>query len=296
MGVLRDGREIAVKRLFFHNKQRAANFYNEVNMISNIEHKNLVKLLGCSCSRPESLLVYEFLPNKNSSKGNELNWEKRFEIIIGTAEGLVFLENMKTRIVHRDIKASNILLDLRFRAKIADFGLARSFQEDKSHISTVIAGTLGYMAPEYLAHGQLTEKADVWKHFQQLTVDELFDPNLMLHNYCNIDVKKEILRVVHVGLLCTQEIPSLRPSMSKAIEMLVMKEEHLPTPTNPPYIYETIELNDNHPNPASVATTSQNVMNSSDAHEARVDKFTAPLSHSKKQSKEYSCTEMKCTA
>ncbi|KAL2510244.1 Cysteine-rich receptor-like protein kinase 2 [Forsythia ovata] len=149
-GVLQDGREIAVKRLFFHNKQRAANFYNEVNMISSIEHKNLVRLLGCSCSGPESLLVYEFLPNKSldcfifdSSKGKELNWEKRFEIIIGTAEGLVFLhENTKTRIVHRDIKASNILLDLRFRAKIADFGLARSFQEDKSHISTAIAGTL----------------------------------------------------------------------------------------------------------------------------------------------------------
>ncbi|KAL2510250.1 Cysteine-rich receptor-like protein kinase 2 [Forsythia ovata] len=297
-GVLLDGREIAVKRLFFNNKHRAADFYNEVNIISSVEHKNLVRLFGCSFSGPESLLVYEFLPNKSldffifdPSKGKALNWEKRFEIIIGTAEGLVYLhENTKTKIVHRDIKASNILLDSRFRAKIADFGLARSFQEDKSHISTAIAGTLGYMAPEYLAHGQLTEKADVysfgvllleivtgrqnnrskasqyssdssltivWKHFQQLTVDKLFDPNLMLHNYSNIDVKKEILRVVHVGLLCTQEIPSLRPSMSKAIEMLVMKEKHLPTPTNPPYIYETIELNDNHPNPASVATTSQ---------------------------------------
>ncbi|KAL2510260.1 Cysteine-rich receptor-like protein kinase 2 [Forsythia ovata] len=296
-GVLQDGREIAVKRLFFNNKHRAGDFYNEVNIISSVEHKNLVRLLGCSCSGPESLLVYEFLPNKSldlfifdPSKGKALNWEKRFEIIIGTAEGLVYLhENTNTRIIHRDIKASNILLDSRLRAKIADFGLARSFQEDKSHISTAIAGTLGYMAPEYLAHGQLTEKADVysfgvllleivtgrqnnrskaaeysdslvsivWKHFQQLTVDELFDPNLMLHNYSNIDVKKEILRVVHVGLLCTQEIPSLRPSMSKAIEMLVMKEKHLPTPTNPPYIYETIELNDNHPNPASVATTSQ---------------------------------------
>ncbi|KAL2510252.1 Cysteine-rich receptor-like protein kinase 2 [Forsythia ovata] len=143
-GVLQDGREIVVKRLFFNNKHRARDFYNEVNIISSVEHKNLVRLLGCSCSGPESLLVYEFLPNKSldlfifdPSKGKALNWEKRFEIIIGTAEGLVYLhENTNTRIIHRDIKASNILLDSRLRAKIADFGLARSFQEDKSHIST----------------------------------------------------------------------------------------------------------------------------------------------------------------
>ncbi|XP_051144808.1 cysteine-rich receptor-like protein kinase 2 [Andrographis paniculata] len=283
-GVLPDGREIAVKRLFFNNKHRAADFYNEVNIISSVEHKNLVRLLGCSCSGPESLLVYEFLPNQSldrfifdSSKGKALNWEKRFEIIIGTAEGLVYLhENTKTRIIHRDIKASNILLDSRLRAKIADFGLARSFQEDKSHISTAIAGTLGYMAPEYLAHGQLTEKADVysfgvllleivtgrqnnrskateytdslvtiaWKHFQQRRVEELFDPNLMLNNYHSINVKGEVLRVVHVGLLCTQEIPSLRPSMSKALLMLV-KKEHLPAPTSPPFMDEaTMEFND----------------------------------------------------
>ncbi|KAJ0717622.1 putative protein kinase RLK-Pelle-DLSV family [Helianthus annuus] len=169
-GVLSDGREIAVKRLFFNNKFRAADFYNEVNMISSVEHRNLVRLLGCSCSGPESILVYEYLPNMSldlfifdETKGRELSWEKRFNIIIGVAEGLVYLhENTKTRIIHRDIKASNILLDSRLRAKIADFGLARSFQDDKSHISTAIAGTLGYMAPEYLAHGQLTEKADVY--------------------------------------------------------------------------------------------------------------------------------------
>ncbi|CAI9779360.1 unnamed protein product [Fraxinus pennsylvanica] len=308
-GVLQDGREIAVKRLFYNNKHRAGDFYNEVNIISSVEHKNLVRLLGCSCSGPESLLVYEFLPNKSldlfifdPSKGKALNWEKRFDIIIGTAEGLVCLhENTNTRIIHRDIKASNILLDSRLRAKIADFGLARSFQEDKSHISTAIAGTLGYMAPEYLAHGQLTEKADVysfgvllleivtgrqnnrskaaeysdslisitWNHFQQGTVDKLFDPNLMLHNYHNIDVKNEILRVVHVGLLCTQEIPSLRPSMSKALQMLVKKEEHLPAPTNPPFMDEmTMELNDSCENPTlpinygnldSVANISQSI-------------------------------------
>ncbi|XP_060196239.1 cysteine-rich receptor-like protein kinase 2 [Lycium barbarum] len=284
-GVLADGREIAVKRLFINNKHRAADFYNEVNIISSVEHKNLVRLLGCSCLGPESLLVYEFLPNQSLDrfifdpvKGKALNWEKRFEIIIGTTEGLVYLhKNTKTRIIHRDIKASNILLDSRLRAKIADFGLARSFQEDKSHISTAIAGTLGYMAPEYLAHGQLTEKADVysfgvllleivtgrqnnrsknaeytkslvsivWDNFQRGIVEELFDPNLMLHNYHTINVKNEVARVLHVGLLCTQEIPTLRPSVSRALQMFVKKDEELPPPTNPPFVDEkTMELHD----------------------------------------------------
>ncbi|KAL2253626.1 cysteine-rich receptor-like protein kinase 2 isoform X1 [Sesamum indicum] len=309
-GVLADGREIAVKRLFFNNKHRASDFYNEVKIISSLNHKNLVRLLGCSCSGPESLLVYEFLVNKSldcfifdSSKNKELNWEKRFEIIIGSAEGLMYLhENPNTKIIHRDIKASNILLDSRLRAKIADFGLARSFQEDKSHISTTIAGTLGYMAPEYLAHGQLTEKADVysfgvllleivtgrqnngsktsqyteslatiaWKHFQERTIEDLIDPNLMLHNYENIDIKSEFLRVVHTGLLCCQEISSLRPSMSKALQMLVNKDEILPAPTNPPFMDEkTMEFNDRsenlssspveYGNAASIASISQSI-------------------------------------
>ncbi|CAH1433953.1 unnamed protein product [Lactuca virosa] len=284
-GILSDGREIAVKRLFFNNKFRAADFYNEVNMISSVEHKNLVRLLGCSCSGPESILVYEYLPNMSldrfifdAIKGKTLNWDKRFFIIIGTAEGLVYLhENTKNRIIHRDIKAANILLDLRLRAKIADFGLARSFQDDKSHISTAIAGTLGYMAPEYLAHGQLTEKADVysfgvllleivtgmennksktteytdslvsiaWKHFQEGTVEEIFDPNLMIHLYPNTNYHKEAKKVVQVGLLCTQEAPSLRPTMSMLLKMLAKDDEPLPLPSNPPFIDEkTMELND----------------------------------------------------
>ncbi|XWS22626.1 hypothetical protein CRYUN_Cryun29cG0052300 [Craigia yunnanensis] len=284
-GVLPDGREIAVKRLFFNNRHRAADFYNEVNIISSVEHRNLVRLLGCSCSGPESLLVYEFLPNKSldrfifdPSRGKELNWEKRYEVILGTVEGLVYLhENSKNKIIHRDIKASNILLDLKLRAKIADFGLARSFQEDQSHISTAIAGTLGYMAPEYLAHGQLTEKADVysfgvllleivtgkqnnmskateyseslvtvaWKHFQLGTVEEIYDPNLMLNNNHSSNLKNEVFRVVHIGLLCTQEIPSLRPSMSKVLQMVTKKDEDLRAPTNPPFMDEkTMEFND----------------------------------------------------
>ncbi|KAF9588864.1 hypothetical protein IFM89_016827, partial [Coptis chinensis] len=99
------------------------------------------------------------------SRGKTLNWKKRSKIIKGTAEGMIYLhENSKIIIIHRDIKASNLLLDSKHRAEIADFGLARSFQDDKSHISTAIAGTLGYMAPEYLSHGQLTEKVDVYSY------------------------------------------------------------------------------------------------------------------------------------
>ncbi|KAL4567715.1 hypothetical protein LXL04_023307 [Taraxacum kok-saghyz] len=280
-GVLPDGREIAAKRLFFNQRHRAGGFYHEVNIISSVDHKNLVKLVGFSCLGPESILVYEYLSNKSlnhfifdSVRGKELNWGKRFDIIMGIAEGLTYLhENSKTRIIHRDIKAANILLDSRLCAKIADFGLARSFQEDKNHISTGIAGTLGYMAPEYVLNGKLTEKMDVysfgvlllevvtgipnrgiqsqssdetpsllsitWRHFQQGTVDELFDPNLMLNDDTSSSMKKEIRSVIHIGLLCTQEVPSLRPTMSMTLQMLSKNIEPLPSPSNPPYIPET---------------------------------------------------------
>nr|XP_043613226.1 cysteine-rich receptor-like protein kinase 2 [Erigeron canadensis] len=299
-GVLFDGREIAVKRLFLNHKLRVVDFYNEVNLISSVQHKNLVRLLGCSCSGPESILVYEFLPNMSLDhyifdeiKGMELGWEKRFEILTGIAEGLIHLhQNTISRIIHRDIKASNILLDLRLRPKIADFGLARSFQDDKSHISTAIAGTLGYIAPEYLAHGHLTEKADVysfgvlvlevvsgmennsskiteyldslvstaWKHFKHGTVEKLFDPNLMMHKYPNNNFQKDVKRVVHIGLLCIQEAPSLRPSMSVALRMLTKDDEALPVPSVPPFIdEETMELNITQTLlDSSVATVSRN--------------------------------------
>ncbi|KAK1303090.1 Cysteine-rich receptor-like protein kinase 2 [Acorus calamus] len=272
-GVLADGREVAVKRLFFNNRSRAMDFFNEVRLISSVEHKNLVRLLGCSCWGPESLLVYEYLPNKSLDRfifdeeiGNVLDWEKRFKIITGTAQGLAHLhENPKARIIHKDIKASNVLLDSKFQAKIPYFGLARSFEEDKTHVSTAIAGTLGYMAPEYIAHGQLSEKADVysfgvlvleiisgrqncrsitsehsqslltlaWNHFQTGTAEDLIDPNIR-----SLQHREQMLRAVHVAFLCMQECQNLRPSMSVCLQMLLRAEEPLPAPTNPPFTDE----------------------------------------------------------
>ncbi|CAI9275121.1 unnamed protein product [Lactuca saligna] len=290
-GVLPDGREIAAKRLFINQRHRAGDFYHEVNIISSVDHKNLVKLIEFSCLGPESILIYEYLPNKSlnhfifgelhdfpnspntsifdADRGKELNWAKRIDIIVGIAEGLAYLhENSKTRIIHRDIKAANILLDSRLRAKIADFGLARSFQEDKNHISTGIAGTLGYMAPEYILNGKLTKKVDVysfgvvllevvtgipnrriqtsedthsllwiaWRNFRQGTLEELFDPNLMLKNDTSSNMKKELKSVIHIGLLCIQEVPSLIPTMFMALQMLSKNIEPLPSPSNPPCI------------------------------------------------------------
>ncbi|KAF7819551.1 cysteine-rich receptor-like protein kinase 42 [Senna tora] len=149
-GTLPNGEVVAVKRLVFNTRQWVDEFFNEVNLISGIEHKNLVKLLGCSIEGPESLLVYEYLPNKSldqflfeKKKTQILKWKQRFDIIIGTAEGLAYLHaGSKIRIIHRDIKSSNILLDENLTPKIADFGLARCFAADKTHLSTGIAGTL----------------------------------------------------------------------------------------------------------------------------------------------------------
>jgi len=169
-GVLPDGREVAVKRLKIGSRQGNAEFLNEANLISRVQHRNLVKLLGCCVECSERLLVYEYLQNSSldkiifdTTKGHSLKWSERYEIIVGIARGLAYLhEQSVIRIIHRDIKASNILLDNKQKPKIADFGLAKLFAEDESHVSTRVAGTLGYMAPEYALRGQLTEKADVF--------------------------------------------------------------------------------------------------------------------------------------
>ncbi|KAL8534226.1 hypothetical protein ACS0TY_010288 [Phlomoides rotata] len=267
-GVLPGGKTVAVKRLFFNTTQWADHFFNEVNLIKDIDHVNLVKLLGCSITGPESLLVYEYVPNHSlldylfvKKDFPPLGWRERYKIILGTAEGLAFLhEKSNPRIIHRDIKLSNVLLDEDFTAKIADFGLARMFPENQSHISTAVAGTIGYMAPEYIVRGKLTEKVDVYS-FGVLVMEVATgmrnnafsqNPHSILQKVWNlygsgklIDAMDPLMngkfpevgatRLLQIGLICVQSNAQLRPSMSMVVEML-SGNEGIPPPTQPPFL------------------------------------------------------------
>lgn len=254
-GVLPDGVEVAVKQLSAKSQQGNDEFLNEVTLITSVQHRNLVKLRGCCLKGKERLLVYEYLENKSLHQAMfdkprmQMDWQTRMKIIDGMARGLAYLhEGCHTRIVHRDIKASNILLDRDLNPKIADFGLARIFSENDTHVSTRVAGTAGYLAPEYAMRGQLTEKADVFSY--GVVVLELISgrPNLDLHvashatylldwawelyeeeNLIDLldgavtwseDDREEALRVVEMALLCTHSRATLRPSMTAVVSML----------------------------------------------------------------------------
>ncbi|KAI6691657.1 hypothetical protein NL676_028485 [Syzygium grande] len=168
-GTLDDGRVIAVKQLSVSSHQGKNQFVTEIATISAVQHRNLVKLYGCCIDAENRLLVYEYLENKSldqamfGQRSLSLDWATRYDICLGTARGLAYLhEESRLRIVHRDVKASNILLDSDLTPKISDFGLAKLYDDKKTHISTRVAGTIGYLAPEYAMRGHLTEKADVF--------------------------------------------------------------------------------------------------------------------------------------
>ncbi|KAL5229725.1 hypothetical protein ABZP36_028501 [Zizania latifolia] len=270
-GNLPDGRVIAVKQLSQSSHQGKSQFVTEVATISAVQHRNLVKLHGCCIDSNTPLLVYEYLKNGSLDRAIfgdsnlNLDWATRFEIILGVARGLTYLhEESSIRIVHRDIKASNILLDTDLTPKISDFGLAKLFDEKKTHVSTRIAGTFGYLAPEYAMRGRLTEKVDVfafgvvaleivagrsntnnsleeskiylfewaWALYEKEQALRIVDPRLEEFN------KDEAFRVIRVALLCTQGSPHQRPPMSKVVAMLTGDAEVAEEVTKPTYITE----------------------------------------------------------
>ncbi|KAH9797469.1 putative LRR receptor-like serine/threonine-protein kinase RFK1 [Citrus sinensis] len=257
-GQLADGTIIAVKQLSSKSRQGNREFLNEIAMISCLQHPNLVKIHGCCVEGDQLLLVYEYMENNSLAcalfgRENcelELDWPTRQKICLGIARGLAFLhEESRFKIVHRDIKATNVLLDRDLNPKISDFGLAKLDEGDKTHISTRIAGTIGYMAPEYALWGYLTYKADVYsfgivaleivsgKNNMSYAPALEFDCTCLLDWACHLQQdgklvelvderlgskykKEEAERMIKVSLLCTNASPSLRPTMSEVVNML----------------------------------------------------------------------------
>ncbi|KAK1410565.1 hypothetical protein QVD17_37102 [Tagetes erecta] len=257
--ILEDQSIVAVKRIEVGYEKAKAKvkeeFENEVKLVSNVHHRNLLRLLGWSSEGSNLLLVLEYIPNGSldrflwGPRRGTLNWKQRYGIIYGVARGLAHLHNeFHIKIIHRDIKSSNILLDNDFQPKIADFGLARFQPEDKSHISTKFAGTLGYTAPEYALHGILSEKVDTYsfgivileiisgRRCTDTNSDEPSMDYLLEHAWKLYENKKQVkfidetldvskheqhvMQIIEIALLCTQSPVSTRPTMSEVVSML----------------------------------------------------------------------------
>ncbi|XP_057996206.1 LEAF RUST 10 DISEASE-RESISTANCE LOCUS RECEPTOR-LIKE PROTEIN KINASE-like 1.2 isoform X3 [Hevea brasiliensis] len=256
-GKLRDGREVAVKRLYEHNYRRVAQFMNEIEILTRLRHKNLVTLYGCTSRRSHDLLlVYEYVPNGtvadhlhgDRAKSSPLTWPIRMSIAIETASALVYLH--ASDIIHRDVKTTNILLDNNFCVKVADFGLSRLFPNDVTHVSTAPQGTPGYVDPEYHQCYQLTDKSDVYSfgvvlielissmpavdinrhrheinlanlavnRIQKCEFDELIDPSFGYNS--DEEVKTMTITVAELAFRCLQQDKEMRPTMDEVLEEL----------------------------------------------------------------------------
>ncbi|EPS60084.1 hypothetical protein M569_14721 [Genlisea aurea] len=270
-GRLDNGVDIAVKKLLKNSAQGDLEFKNEVLLMAKLQHRNLVELIGYAIQGTEKLLIFEYIQNSSLDhflfdpvKRADMNWDRRYKIIEGISRGLLYLhEGSRYRIIHRDLKPANVLISNEMNPKIADFGLAKLFMLGQSEVKTNIrVGTYGYMAPEYVFHGTLSLKIDVfsfgvlvleivsgrkitsvaggevedlrrfaWRNWNSGTGENVIDPILRDNAECVAD----IMRCIHVALLCVQDNPHARPSMHSVVLMLKSSSTPMATPDEPAF-------------------------------------------------------------